>query len=131
MPGATLKAAREAKGSTPGAAAEATRIKVQIIEAIERDDFSRIAAPTYARGFIKLYAEYVGLDPEPLLRAYAEHHLPPDPRLYEAGLKLTVWLPSPSQLYSRCHSRNWSRTRSLFRSTSSTRQSAVSISGLK
>ena len=32
---------------------------------MERDDFSRIAAPTYAKGFIKLYADYLGLDPGP------------------------------------------------------------------
>lgn len=79
-PGAALKAAREAKGATPGAVAEATRIKVQIIEAIERDDYSGIAAPTYAKGFIKLYAEHLGLDVEPLLHAYTEQHLPSDPR---------------------------------------------------
>lgn len=80
LPGAALKAAREGKGVTPAEAAEATRIKVQIIEAIERDDFSRIAAPTYAKGFIRLYAEFLGLDPEPLLNAYADHHQPTDPR---------------------------------------------------
>ena len=30
---------------------------------MERDDFSRMAAPIYAKGFIRLYAEYLGLDP--------------------------------------------------------------------
>jgi cytoskeletal protein RodZ len=53
--------------------AEATRIKVQIVEAIEQDDFSRIPAPTYAKGFIKLIAEQVGEDPAPLLQAYTDH----------------------------------------------------------
>jgi hypothetical protein len=54
--------------------ADATRIKVHIIDAIENNDFSGIAAPLYGKGFIKLYAECVGLDPAPLIRDYMERH---------------------------------------------------------
>ena len=32
------------------------------VEDLEREDFSRIAAPIYGRGFVKLYCEIVGLD---------------------------------------------------------------------
>jgi CheY-like chemotaxis protein len=37
--------------------AEATRMMVQVVEELEREDFRRIAAPIYGRGFIKLYAK--------------------------------------------------------------------------
>jgi len=74
--GQILKEAREKKHVTASQAAAATRMKIQIVEALERDDFSRIAAPMYARGFIKLYAEYLGLDPAPLIREYVELHAP-------------------------------------------------------
>lgn len=74
--GATFLEAREAKGVTPSQAAKATRMKVQHVEAMEADDFSVMAAPAYARGFIKLYAEYLDLDPAPLLQEYNEVHAP-------------------------------------------------------
>lgn len=70
--GETFRLAREEKGQTISQVAEATRMMVQIIEDLERDDFRRIAAPIYGRGFIKLYAEHLGLDPEPLIREFME-----------------------------------------------------------
>lgn len=75
--GQTLQEARTEKGVSLSQAAAATRIKIQHIESIERDDFSRIAADTYARGFIKIYAEFLGLNPEPLLRLYQQTHAKP------------------------------------------------------
>ncbi len=74
--GQILRQARERKKVTCSQAAAATRIKVQHIEAMDRDDFTRMAAPMYAKGFLKLYAEYLGLNPIPVLRAYSELHEP-------------------------------------------------------
>lgn len=45
---------------------------VQVVEDLEREDFRRVAAPIYGRGFIKLYADYLGLDPEPLIQEFME-----------------------------------------------------------
>ena len=70
--GETLRLAREEKGQTVSQVAEATRMMVQIVEDLEREDFRRIAAPIYGRGFIKLYAEYLARDPEPLIREFME-----------------------------------------------------------
>lgn len=73
--GAILREAREAKGVTTSKAAAETRIKVQHIEAMEQDDFSGMAAPAYAKGFIKLYAEYLDLDHRPLVEEYTRLHV--------------------------------------------------------
>jgi len=70
--GQILREARESKGMTIAEAAEATRILFPVIEGLETEDFRRIAAPIYGRGFIKIYAEVLGLDPNPLLNDYAE-----------------------------------------------------------
>ena len=70
--GTTFRQAREEKGQTISQVAEATRMMTQIVEDLERDDFRRIAAPIYGRGFIKLYAEHLGLDSEPLIREFME-----------------------------------------------------------
>ena len=74
--GQILQEAREKKGVTASQAAAATRMKIQAVQALEMDDFSRMAAPMYAKGFLKLYAEYLGLDPAPLIREYMDLHAP-------------------------------------------------------
>ncbi len=81
--GATLRAAREARGLTYIQLAERTHLMAQQIEAIENEDFSRIAAPIYGRGFVKILCEAVGLDPKPLVDEFMEIYTgkrPPAPR---------------------------------------------------
>jgi len=68
--GSTLRAAREAKGLTVTQLAETTKLAPSVIENLEDDNFSRIAAPIYGRGFVKLYCEAVGLDPKPHVAEY-------------------------------------------------------------
>lgn len=71
--GQELRKARLRRKLTVSQVAGATRIKAQIIEDLEREDFSRIAAPIYGKGFLKLYAEHVGIDPAPLIDEYMSH----------------------------------------------------------
>lgn len=70
--GNTLRAAREAKGYTVAQIAETTHLAPASIEDLEREDFTRIPAPIYGRGFVKLYCEAVGLDPKPLVAEFME-----------------------------------------------------------
>lgn len=77
--GEILKNAREQKGYSPSVVAEATHMKVQMVEDLEREDFRRIAAPIYGRGFVKLYADFLNLDAEPLIRDFMELFSGPRP----------------------------------------------------
>ena len=70
--GEKLKNAREAKGLSCSQVAAQTHMLVQIVEEMEREDFHRIPAPIYGRGFVRLFAECVGLDPVPLVREFME-----------------------------------------------------------
>ncbi|MBR2981912.1 MAG: helix-turn-helix domain-containing protein [Kiritimatiellae bacterium] len=70
--GKTLRLAREAKGYSVSQLAEATRMINQTIEDLENENFTRIAAPIYGRGFVKLYCEEVGLDPKPMIAEFME-----------------------------------------------------------
>ena len=84
--GQTLKAARERKRYTLSYAAAQTRVKLQFLELMERDDFSRMPAPAYAKGFLRMYAEFLGLDPQPLVQQYVEVHVGQrPPRLQSAS----------------------------------------------
>lgn len=70
--GKSLRNAREAKGYTPTQIADMTHMKSSIVEALENEDFSPIAAPIYGRGFVKLYCEAVGLDPKPYVDEFMD-----------------------------------------------------------
>lgn len=65
--GNTLRQAREAKGYTVSQIAEMTHMMTTVVSDLENERFSKIAAPIYGRGFVKLYCEAVGIDPKPLI----------------------------------------------------------------
>ncbi len=97
--GEQLRNARLARKETVSQVASATRILVQQIEAIEREDFSRFPAVIYGKGFIRLYAEHVGLDPKPLIAEYLARVAasPPSPALHEKPRGLTASLSDTRQ----------------------------------
>jgi transcriptional regulator with XRE-family HTH domain len=65
-PGEALAAKRSERGLTIQQAASATRIQADYLKALEEGDMERLPAPVYAKGYLRTYARYLGLDPEPL-----------------------------------------------------------------
>jgi cytoskeleton protein RodZ len=83
--GSKLKAARRARGITIERASQATRIKADFLERMERNDFGFLA-PAYVRGFVRSYAAYLHLDPDPLMAELdARHGAPADEAKILAG----------------------------------------------
>lgn len=74
--GQKLQAARMKKGVTPSVAGEATRILSKYIVAMEADEFETISAPVYVKGFIRMYAQYLGIDSGPLVEEYTSKYAP-------------------------------------------------------
>lgn len=72
--GRALAQARIASGLSVDEVSTVTRVRVPIVQAIERDDFSRCGGDVYARGHIRSLARAVGLDPDPLIEQYAAEH---------------------------------------------------------
>lgn len=71
--GYTLRKAREDKGLSTSEVAQRTHMLIQQVEALEKEDFSKIAAPIYGRGFVKLYCEAVGIqDYKPFVDEFME-----------------------------------------------------------
>src|SRR5438552_15430673 len=62
--GLALKAAREERGISLRQIATATKISIAALEALERNDFSRLPGGIFSRAFVRAYALEVGLDPE-------------------------------------------------------------------
>lgn len=67
-----LKKAREAKGLSIEDIHKSTRIAIHILQAIEELKFEKLPEPVYTRTFIKTYAKTVGLEPDPILKAYEQ-----------------------------------------------------------
>jgi cytoskeleton protein RodZ len=67
--GEILKKARLVKNITIDDVSRHTKIHHNILEAIENDDFQKVGA-VYAKGFLKIYSEYLGIDKDDLLRRF-------------------------------------------------------------
>jgi cytoskeleton protein RodZ len=77
--GEALRSAREAQGKSLDDAAVATRIRSSYLEALEREQFGELGGSVYAKGFLRSYAGYLGVDPAPLLEAYRAQETPEAP----------------------------------------------------
>ena len=67
--GSQLRAARETQSLTLDQAFKGTRIKMSFLEAIEANQFDVLPGPVQARGFVRSYANFLGLDGEHLASA--------------------------------------------------------------
>lgn len=87
--GERLREAREHLGVSIDAAAERTRIRPHVIEAIEASDFEPCGGDFYARGHLRSLARILGLDGDELVRDYdaTYAHAPIEARkVFEAEL---------------------------------------------
>src|SRR6266404_8782165 len=68
--GGRLRDARERRGVSLRQIANATKISVGVLEALERDDISRLPGGIFGRAFVRSYAIEVGLDPETTIQEF-------------------------------------------------------------
>jgi cytoskeleton protein RodZ len=72
--GQRLKAEREEQRLTLEKVFEATRIRVQYLQALEEDDLSGMPSPVQARGYLRNYAEYLGFEVDKMLHELREQN---------------------------------------------------------
>ena len=73
--GTSLRTERETRGITLEQIAAATRIGRSYLEALERDDLAYLPGGVFNRGFVRAYAQFLGLDPDEAVEAYThEEH---------------------------------------------------------
>ncbi|MEW5948469.1 MAG: RodZ domain-containing protein [Thermodesulfobacteriota bacterium] len=65
-----LRRERELRNITLEEVANATRINIGILRNIEEGQTERLPAEVFVRGFIRCYAQYIGLDPNDVLLRY-------------------------------------------------------------
>jgi cytoskeletal protein RodZ len=60
--GSALREARERRGLSYSQVEEGTKIRARYIRALEDEDFGVLPGATYSKGFLRAYADYLGLD---------------------------------------------------------------------
>jgi Helix-turn-helix domain len=73
--GNSLRAARERQGLGYPEIELATKIRAKYIRALEEEDFTAIPGDAYMRGFLRTYADYLGLDGEVYVEEYASRNI--------------------------------------------------------
>lgn len=71
--GSALRDARERQSKTIEEAARDTKIRVDFLEALERESFEDLQGDVYVRGFLRSYAQYLGLNPDKVIQSYTKN----------------------------------------------------------
>ena len=101
--GETLRQARLDKGVSLADAARDTRIRRAYLEALESEDPAALPAAVYTRGFLRTYAEYLGLSGQAMLDLYQpQARREPSPTLRPAVPRVAIprQIPLRPALYS-------------------------------
>lgn len=72
-PGERLRAARTAAGLTLQAVADDLHLPVDVLEALERDDYAKMPGRVFVRGYLRKYARLVDLPADALLATFDAH----------------------------------------------------------
>lgn len=79
--GQVLKEEREKRFYKLEEVEKATKIRIELLEALEKGDYAKLPPPTFIQGFIKNYGKFLGLNTEKLLaifrREFSEGKNPP------------------------------------------------------
>lgn len=73
--GSILRDAREMKGLTLTEVQDQIRINAQYLDALEEGDYHLLPTQVHVRGFLRNYARFLELDPEPLLERCNANYL--------------------------------------------------------
>jgi cytoskeleton protein RodZ len=89
--GETLRRERELRQISLREIAEATKINLRYLDALERDDFRHLPGGVFNKGFVRAYAQFIGIDPETMVTAYLD-----EDRRQQAKVARTTPAPQPS-----------------------------------
>jgi cytoskeleton protein RodZ len=78
-PGRMLQQARKDLRLAPEDVAQMLHLSSKQIAALEKDDYNNLPGPTYIRGYLRSYAQLLGLSPEQILESYGRLMTPARP----------------------------------------------------
>src|SRR5258708_17179959 len=72
--GENLRRERELRGIDLREMADATKISIRFLQALEQDRVDILPGGIFPRAFVRQYAKYLGLDPERLVAGFVYSH---------------------------------------------------------
>jgi cytoskeleton protein RodZ len=87
--GGKLRQARERRGISLRQIASSTKIAAAALEALEKNDISKLPGGIFSRAFVRSYAVEVGLDPDDTVKEFLERFNQDSPATTEATV-LTI-----------------------------------------
>ena len=93
LSGSQLKSIREERQIPLEQVSRATRIRLSLLEALEADEYAELGSRTQARGFLKIYADFLGIS----MDAPAEARIPVLPTKSALKTDSSAELPQSSQ----------------------------------
>ncbi len=93
--GTELSAARARKNLTLSDLSRRTKINSQTLQAIERNEFTRVPGGIFVRGYLRAYAREVGLDAEEIVARYVSQYDAPPPPATAAEPPRSEQAPGP------------------------------------
>jgi cytoskeleton protein RodZ len=94
--GLKLRTERERRRVSLDTISRATLVRRDYLELIDADRLAELPAGAYAKGFIRSYASFLGLDPRPYVNAYEHEVDQPAPEL-SAVVRNPVRVPTAAQ----------------------------------
>jgi cytoskeletal protein RodZ len=88
--GTWLRRQREMREIELREIADKTKISLRYLKAMEQDRFDVLPAPVFARGFLREYARYVGLNPDEVVNYYLAAHEGADGRTEEEPVAMSA-----------------------------------------
>jgi cytoskeletal protein RodZ len=95
-PGKYLKAERELRNLSLEEVAKFTKIRQHFLKAIEEDRYELLPPGVYVKGFLTLYARYLGLDPYEVIQRY-QNYIEDLSISKEKQVELPQKIPSPKK----------------------------------
>lgn len=93
--GEMLRSARESRGLDRERIERDTRIRVRYLSALERGAYDELPGDVYARGFLRTYARYLGLDSDAMVALYRIERRAPVPDRTAARARRPMEGPRP------------------------------------
>jgi cytoskeleton protein RodZ len=69
-PGAIVRAQRESRGLTQQDIADTLNLGVRVVEDMEIENWARLPAPAFTRGYLRAYAKLLDIDPDVVANAF-------------------------------------------------------------
>ena len=94
--GESLREARARRGIELSDVERATKIRVKYLRAMEEERWELLPGAAYARGFLRTYGSFLGLDGKALVEEYGHRHEPVEDR-YPEDEPLLLKAPGPGR----------------------------------